>query len=118
MNFGCPMGKVTRHGGGAALPWKRDLFRSIVRAAVSKAGEVPVTVKFRKGIDDDHLTYLDTGLIAEEEGVAAIALHARTARQLYSGEADWDAIARLKSAVTSVRCLATGISGLPKMRST
>jgi nifR3 family TIM-barrel protein len=108
MNFGCPMGKVTRHGGGAALPWKQDLFRSIVRAAVSNAGEVPVTVKFRKGIDDDHLTYLETGLIAEEEGAAAVALHARTARQLYSGEADWSAIATLKQAVTSIPVLGNG----------
>ena len=108
MNFGCPMGKVTRHGGGAALPWKRDLFRSIVRAAVSNAGDVPVTVKFRKGIDDDHLTYLDTGLIAAEEGAAAVALHARTARQLYSGEADWSAVARLKEAVDSIPVLGNG----------
>jgi len=108
MNFGCPMGKVTRHGGGAALPWKRDLFRSIVRAAVSNAGKVPITVKFRKGIDDDHLTYLETGLIAEEEGAAAVALHARTARQLYSGEADWGAIARLKETVRSIPVLGNG----------
>ena len=108
MNFGCPMGKVTRHGGGAALPWKRDLFRSIVRAAVSNAGSVPVTVKFRKGIDDDHLTYLDTGLIAEEEGVSAVALHARTARQLYSGEADWSAISALNEAVTTIPVLGNG----------
>jgi nifR3 family TIM-barrel protein len=108
MNFGCPMGKVTRHGGGAALPWKTDLFRSIVRAAVSHAGEVPVTVKFRKGIDDDHLTYLETGLIAEEEGAAAVALHARTARQLYSGEADWDAVWRLKQVVRSIPVLGNG----------
>lgn len=108
MNFGCPMGKVTRHGGGAALPWKRDLLRSIVRAAVSNAGNVPVTVKFRKGIDDDHLTYIDTGLIAEEEGAAAVMLHARTARQLYSGVADWQAIARLKEAVTTIPVLGNG----------
>jgi nifR3 family TIM-barrel protein len=108
MNFGCPMGKVTRHGGGAALPWKTDLFRSIVRAAVGNAGAVPVTVKFRKGIDDGHLTYLETGLIAEEEGVAAVALHARTARQLYSGSADWDAIRALKEAVTTVPVLGNG----------
>lgn len=108
MNFGCPMGKVTRHGGGAALPWKKDLFRSIVSAAVESAGEVPVTVKFRKGIDDEHLTYIETGLIAQEEGAAAIALHARTARQLYSGEADWDAIARLKEAVTGIPVLGNG----------
>lgn len=108
MNFGCPMGKVTRHGGGAALPWKKDLFRSIVRAAVSHSGNVPVTVKFRKGIDDDHLTYLETGRTAEEEGAAAVALHARTARQLYSGEADWTAIARLKESVASVPVLGNG----------
>jgi len=108
MNFGCPMGKVTRHGGGAALPWKRDLFRSIIRTAVDHAGWVPVTVKFRKGIDDDHLTYLDTGRIAEDEGASALALHARTARQLYSGEADWDSIARLKQAVTSIPVLGNG----------
>lgn len=108
MNFGCPMGKVTRHGGGAALPWKTDLFRSIVRAAVSNAGRVPVTVKFRKGIDDEHLTYIDTGLIAEEEGAAAVALHARTARQLYSGQADWSAIARLREAVASIPVLGNG----------
>ena len=73
-------------------PWKTDLFRSIVRSAVGGAGDVPVTVKFRKGIDDVHLTYLDAGLVAEEEGAAAVALHARTARQLYSGKADWEAI--------------------------
>ncbi len=108
MNFGCPMGKVTRHGGGAALPWKTDLFRSIVRAAVGNAGGVPVTVKFRKGIDDDHLTFLDTGRIAEEEGAAAVALHARTARQLYSGEADWSAIGELKRAVSTIPVLGNG----------
>lgn len=108
MNFGCPMGKVTRHGGGAALPWKRGLFRSIVRAAVESAGAVPVTVKFRKGIDEEHLTYLDTGLIAEEEGAAAVALHARTAFQLYSGHADWKAITRLKEAVTTIPVLGNG----------
>ena len=108
MNFGCPMGKVTRHGGGAALPWKKNLFRSIVRAAVGNAGPVPVTVKFRKGIDDDHLTFLETGLIAEEEGVTAVALHARTAQQLYSGTADWSAIRQLKEAVTSIPVLGNG----------
>jgi nifR3 family TIM-barrel protein len=108
MNFGCPMAKVTRHGGGAALPWKTDLFRSIVRAAVANAGKVPVTVKFRKGIDEDHLTYVETGLVAEAEGAAAVALHARTARQLYSGEADWAAIRALKEAVTTIPVLGNG----------
>jgi nifR3 family TIM-barrel protein len=108
MNFGCPMGKVTRHGGGAALPWKTDLFRSVVRAAVGNAGDVPVTVKFRLGIDEEHLTFIETGLTAEEEGVAAVALHARTARQLYSGHADWSAIRDLKEAVTTVPVLGNG----------
>ncbi|HEX9763449.1 MAG TPA: tRNA dihydrouridine synthase DusB, partial [Acidimicrobiia bacterium] len=108
LNFGCPMAKVTRHGGGAALPWKTNLFRSIVRAAVSSSGPVPVTVKFRKGIDDDHLTFVETGLIAEEEGAAAVALHARTARQLYSGKSDWPAIRVLKEAVSTVPVLGNG----------
>ncbi|WP_447004699.1 tRNA dihydrouridine synthase DusB [Saccharothrix isguenensis] len=110
MNFGCPVPKVTRKGGGAALPYKRQLFRQIVRAAV-RAGEpagVPVTVKFRIGIDDDHLTYLDAGRIAEDEGAQAVALHARTAAQRYSGQADWSAIARLKEAVTSIPVLGNG----------
>ena len=110
LNFGCPVPKVTRKGGGAALPWKRDLFRSIVAAAVREADPfgVPVTVKMRKGIDDDHLTYLDAARAAEAEGVAAIALHARTAAQAYSGSADWEAIARLKEAVSSVPVLGNG----------
>jgi nifR3 family TIM-barrel protein len=110
MNFGCPVPKVTRKGGGAALPYKRRLFRDIVRAAV-KAAEpagVPVTVKFRIGIDDDHHTFLDAGRIAEDEGAQAVALHARTAAQRYSGQADWDAIARLKEAVTSIPVLGNG----------
>ncbi len=97
LNFGCPVPKVTRKGGGAALPWKRTLLGQILDAAVA-AGErhgVPVTMKTRKGIDDDHLTFLDAGRIAQESGVAAIALHGRTAIQGYSGEADWDSIAEL-----------------------
>ena len=99
MNFGCPVPKVTRHGGGAALPVKPRLLARIVSAAVTGAGRVPVTIKVRKGIADDLLTYLDAGHVAESEGAAAIGLHARTASQLYSGAADWDAIARLKQAV-------------------
>jgi len=101
LNFGCPVPKVTRRGGGAALPWRRRLFGRIVRQAVEAAAPagVPVTIKMRKGIDDDHLTYLEAGLIAQEAGVAAVALHARTAEQRYSGSADWDAIATLKQAL-------------------
>jgi nifR3 family TIM-barrel protein len=109
MNFGCPVAKVTRHGGGGALPFRRPLFRRIVAAAVEAAqGRVPVTVKFRMGIDDTHLTHLDAGRIAEEEGAAAVALHARTVEQLYSGEARWEAIAELKAHVTSIPVLGNG----------
>lgn len=108
LNFGCPVPKVTRKGGGAALPWKLDLFASIVKAAVQQAGDIPVTVKMRKGIDDDHLTYLDAARAAEGAGVAAIALHGRTASQHYSGQADWDAIARLKEEISSVPVLGNG----------
>lgn len=98
MNFGCPVPKVTRRGGGSALPYKRRLFGNIVAAAVRacEGTNIPVTVKFRVGIDDEHHTHLDAGRIAAEEGAAAVALHARTAAQRYSGEADWSHIARLK----------------------
>lgn len=97
LNFGCPVPKVTRKGGGGALPWKRGLLAEILEAAVAAATpyDVPVTMKTRKGIDDDHLTYLDAGRIAQEAGCAAIALHGRTVAQAYSGAADWEAIAAL-----------------------
>jgi len=108
LNFGCPVPKVTRKGGGAALPWKLDLFRGIVEAAVQAAGPLPLTVKMRKGIDADHLTYLEAGRIAEGAGAAAVALHARTAADFYSGHADWDAIATLKQTVTSIPVLGNG----------
>ncbi|WP_461029482.1 tRNA dihydrouridine synthase DusB, partial [Streptomyces sparsus] len=108
LNFGCPVPKVTRRGGGSALPYKRNLLREILREAVGGAGGLPVTMKMRKGIDDDHLTYLDAGRIAAQEGVAAIALHGRTAAQHYGGTADWTAIARLKEAVPEVPVLGNG----------
>ncbi len=110
MNFGCPVPKVTRRGGGAALPYKRKLFGKIVRAAVTatEGTGIPVTVKFRIGIDDAHHTHLDAGRIAEQEGAAAVALHARTAAQRYSGTADWAEIARLKEHVTSIPVLGNG----------
>jgi nifR3 family TIM-barrel protein len=110
LNFGCPVPKVTRKGGGAALPWKTDLFRAIVSNAVREAAGygVPVTVKMRKGIDSDHLTFLEAGRIAEGEGVAAVALHARTASQGYSGQADWAAIKALKGVVTTIPVLGNG----------
>lgn len=99
MNFGCPVPKVTRTGGGSAIPAKPRLLARIVRAAVRSAGAVPVTIKVRIGLDPDVSTYLDAGRVAQEEGASAIGLHARTAAQLYAGEAEWDAITRLKSAV-------------------
>ncbi|SOX56083.1 tRNA dihydrouridine synthase DusB, partial [Mycobacterium ahvazicum] len=110
MNFGCPVPKVTKRGGGAALPFKRRLFGQIVAAAVrATAGtDIPVTVKFRIGIDDDHHTHLDAGRIAEAEGAAAVALHARTAAQRYSGTADWEQIALLKQHVTTIPVLGNG----------
>ncbi len=108
LNFGCPVPKVTRKGGGSALPYKRNLLRSILREAVGNAGALPVTIKMRKGIDDDHLTYLDAGRIAVEEGVTAIALHGRTAAQHYGGTADWSAVARLKEAVPEIPVLGNG----------
>ena len=99
LNFGCPVPKVTRKGGGAALPWRRRLLGDVVAAAVRAAGDVPVTVKTRVGIDPQHHTYLEAGAIAQDAGAAAITLHGRTADQLYSGTADWTHIARLVQAV-------------------
>ena len=110
MNFGCPANKVTRKGGGAAVPVKRNLLRAIIRSAVSAAApyNIPVTCKFRIGINDDIVTYLETGLIAAEEGMAAIALHARTAEQHYGGHARWEAIKQLKETVTTIPVLGNG----------
>jgi nifR3 family TIM-barrel protein len=96
MNFGCPVRKVTRKGGGAAIPVKPRLLANIVRAAVSSAGRVPVTIKFRLGIDDHLLTFREAGRVGQEEGCAAVGLHARTAAQLYDGEARWEYVAELK----------------------
>jgi nifR3 family TIM-barrel protein len=110
MNFGCPVAKVTRKGGGAAVPAKPNLLRAIMKAAVKAAQPygIPVTAKFRIGVDEDLITYLNTGRIAEEEGIASIALHARTAEQHYSGTARWDAIAALKASVSSIPVLGNG----------
>lgn len=108
LNFGCPVPKVTRKGGGAALPWKLGLFREIVERAVKAAGDIPLTVKMRKGIDSDHLTYIEAAKAAEGAGVASIALHARTAAEFYSGTADWSAIEKLKDTITGAPVLGNG----------
>ena len=104
LNMGCPVPKVTKKGGGAALPWKQDLFKDILESAVNTSNKVtselgvkkvPVTVKMRMGIDDEHLTYIEAGRIAAKAGVTWVALHARTAEQMYSGKARWQAIKTL-----------------------
>lgn len=97
MNFGCPVPKVTRRGGGAALPYKRKLFSEIVKTAVDTASKygIPVTVKMRIGIDDEHETFKNAATIAADHGVSWVALHARTAAQLYDGKANWNAISEL-----------------------
>jgi len=108
LNFGCPAAKVTRKGGGAALPVHQALLRAIIGATVKAAGSVPITVKLRLGVDGSHLNFLESGRIAREEGAAAVALHARTAEQLYSGSADWTAIGELKAHVTGIPVLGNG----------
>jgi nifR3 family TIM-barrel protein len=102
LNFGCPAPKVTRHGGGAALAARPRLFAAVVGAAVRAAGAVPVTVKMRMGLDDERLTHLEAGRLAADAGAAAVALHARTAEQRYSGRARWEAIGELVEAVGEV----------------
>ena len=112
LNFGCPVPKVTRKGGGAALPYKRRLYGNLVGAVVraTEGTDIPVTVKFRIGIDDEHETFLDAGRIAVKEGAKAVTLHGRTAAQRYSGVADWSAIRRLKEELsgTGVPVLGNG----------
>ena len=108
--FGCPVPKVTKRGGGSALPWKTDLLEAILSTAVREAdrGGIPVTIKTRKGIDDEHLTYLETGRMARDLGVAGMTLHGRTLEQHYSGTADWSAIARLREAIPDMPILGNG----------
>ena len=100
LNFGCPVPKVTRKGGGSALPWRIGLFEDIVTAAVREArGALPVTVKMRVGIDGEHITFREAGLRAQDAGVAHVALHGRTAADFYGGQADWSTIAELVDAL-------------------
>lgn len=99
LNFGCPVPKVTRRGGGSALPWKTDLFTELISRVVrvcSGAG-IPVTAKIRVGIDHDHETFHEAGHIAQEEGCAAVTLHARTTAEYYGGHSDWSRIGELTS---------------------
>ncbi|MDR2254990.1 MAG: tRNA dihydrouridine synthase DusB [Arthrobacter sp.] len=110
LNFGCPAPKVTRKGGGSALPWKTDLFEELVRAAVDEAhkGEIPLTVKVRKGIDDEHMTFREAGKIAHDLGVDGIAIHGRTTNQHYAGKADWGSIAELREQLPDMPVIGNG----------
>ncbi|MDQ1753181.1 MAG: hypothetical protein QOE71_4237 [Pseudonocardiales bacterium] len=108
LNFGCPVPKVTRRGGGSALPWRINLFDDLVTAAVRAAGgQIPVTVKMRLGVDSDHLTYREAALRAQDAGVAYVALHGRTAADFYGGQADWEPIAEL-AALLDIPVLGNG----------
>ena len=101
LNFGCPVPKVTRRGGGSALPWKTDLLQEILHRVVSVCNPagIPVTAKFRVGIDEDHQTFMQAGHIAQEEGCAAVTLHARTTAEYYGGHSDWSRIGELVEAL-------------------
>lgn len=98
-NMGCPVPKVVNNKEGSALMKDPALVRRILSAMV-KAVEKPVTVKIRKGFDEEHCNAVEIARIAEDCGVAAIAVHGRTREQYYSGQADWEAIAQVKDAVS------------------
>ena len=118
LNFGCPVPKVTRRGGGSALPWKTDIFTELLQrvVAVCEPAGIPVTAKIRVGIDHNHETFLEAGHIAQEEGCKAVTLHARTAAEYYGGHSDWSRIGELKEHL-NIRYSAMAISGVPRMRS-
>ncbi|MFB5190082.1 tRNA dihydrouridine synthase DusB [Alicyclobacillus fastidiosus] len=98
INMGCPVLKIYKNGSGAALARDPKYAAEIVRAVASHVDK-PVTVKFRKGWDDDHVNAVEVALAVQEAGAQAVAVHGRTAKQLYSGRADWDIIRRVKEAV-------------------
>jgi tRNA-dihydrouridine synthase B len=99
INMGCPANKVLKGCAGAALMGDPKLAETIIRT-VRDAITIPLTVKFRLGLDDGRRNYLDLGRICEANGVQAVAMHARTARQMFSGEADWSHLARLKETLS------------------
>ena len=98
INMGCPAPKIAMNGGGASL-MKNPLLAGEIIKAVSKAVDIPVTVKIRKGWDDENITAVELAKIAEKNGAAAITVHGRTRMQMYSGKVDYDIIAKVKKAV-------------------
>lgn len=107
INMGCPAPKIVKNGEGSALSLKPDLAARIVEA-VAKASEKPVTIKFRKGFDDDHINAVEMAKIAENNGGAAVTVHGRTREQYYSGKADWDIIKAVKEEVKTIPVIGNG----------
>lgn len=107
INMGCPAPKIVKNGEGFALTLNPKLVGEII-SAVSKASEKPVTVKFRKGFDDQHLNALEIGKIAEESGAKAVTIHGRTREQYYAGKADWDIIKALKEEIKTIPVIGNG----------
>lgn len=107
INMGCPAPKIVKNGEGSALTLNPKLVGEII-SAVSKASEKPVTVKFRKGFDDQHLNALEIGKIAEESGAKAVTIHGRTREQYYAGKADWDIIKALKEEIKTIPVIGNG----------
>lgn len=99
LNMGCPVPKIVNNGEGSALMKNPKLAGEIIRETV-KAIDKPVTVKIRKGFDDEHINAVEMAKIAEDAGAAAVAVHGRTREQFYSGRADWDIIRQVKEAVS------------------
>lgn len=99
VNMGCPAPKIVKNGEGSAITKNPQLVGEIVRALV-EGQKKPVTIKFRKGFDDDHINAPEIARIAEANGAAAVAVHGRTREQYYSGKADWDIIRQVKAAVS------------------